>query len=103
MTIRNPDYSILPEHMQGAFKRYIENGIPPGGFAEAILANDLVGAARCADHINCHLLFEYARWLSEECPRAAWGSYEAVEEWIDHHTVLDHRQRIAEDQTPGKE
>lgn len=38
------DYSILPEHMRDAMRRYIENGEPVGDFLNAILRNDLMDA-----------------------------------------------------------
>ena len=42
----------IPEHMWGAIVRYYENGIPPGGFLEAVINNDLREACARADEIN---------------------------------------------------
>lgn len=77
------NYNILPEHMQGGMKRYIEDGIPPGGFLYAVLCNDLMGAVRKADDINQHRLIDYARFLYNEAPSNCYGSPQKVEAWID--------------------
>jgi len=80
---RSIDYSRLPQHMRGGMQRYIEQGIPPGGFLAAILANDLVLAAMRADAINQHQLFDYAHFLYNQAPRDCWGCQEAIDEWIE--------------------
>ena len=52
------NYDLLPEHIRGAMKRYIEDRLQPGGFLEAVLSNDLAGAFGRADHINRDRLFD---------------------------------------------
>lgn len=78
------DYDRLPEHMRGGMRRYIENGIPPGGFAMAVLTNDLATAFRHADPKNRAAMDEWVRFLVNEVPARAWGSREQVEEWMEH-------------------
>lgn len=73
---------MLPEHMQGAMKRYLENGIEPGGFLYAILTNDLKGAVTRADHINIKLIPEIVSYCVSEIPASAWGSVAKVEGWL---------------------
>ena len=80
-----PNYSLLPEHMRGAMRRWIQDGLWPGGFLTAVLQNDLVGAAMHADQINRYRLFEYADFLYNEAPRPAWGSVEATKAWAAGH------------------
>ena len=75
-------YDTLPGHMQGAMRRYIEQGIAPGSFGLAVLSNDLVMAFGRADHINTLHMQEWASWLYNECPPAAWGSLEKVDAWL---------------------
>ena len=48
---------LIPDHMHGAVIRYVEDGIEPGGFLEAVLCNDLKGAVMRADAINKARLF----------------------------------------------
>ena len=78
------DYRTIPTHMQDAARRYIEDGIMPGSFLEAVLANDLLGAITRADHINRALLSSYHDFLVT-IPMSAKGSYEAVHMWCKHN------------------
>ena len=76
------NYSNLPHHMQGAARRYIEDGVPPGDFLELVLKNDLCGAFGRADDENTRAMREWAEWLYN-IPGNAWKSAENVTEWIE--------------------
>lgn len=76
------NYDKLPEHIRDGMKLYVENGIEPGSFCQAVLCNDLKGAFSRADHINKHHLPEIVEWLMWECPASAQGSEEQYEAWI---------------------
>lgn len=78
------DYSMLPQHMQDGARLYVEQGIAPGHFMTAVLANDFLRAAGRADEENLRSLPLWARWIYNEIPIAAHGSYEAVEKWCEH-------------------
>ena len=74
--------SNIPEHMHQGIIDYIEHGVPPGSFFNAVLENNLVEAAAHADDVNkCHL-FDYAVLMYNEFPSASWGSTRRIEEWI---------------------
>lgn len=73
--------SNIPEHMHGGIQGYLDHGWRPGSFFYNILCNNLVEAAMHADDINKHCLFEYAKFLYNEIPSAAWGSPEVIEKW----------------------
>jgi hypothetical protein len=79
----NIGVETLPEYMQGAIRRYIEHGIPPGGFLKAVFENDLVQSAACADEINKRRLYDYASFLYAYAPSGCWGSPQIVERWIE--------------------
>ena len=79
---REVNYDCLPEHMQDGARLYIEQGIPPGGFLMAVLCNDLVGAVGRADAVNQSRLVNWALWLHNDIPMAAWGSLEKVQAWM---------------------
>ena len=81
--MRTIDYSMLPEHMQDGARMYVEEGVEPGGFMYSILCNDFIAAAGQADLKNREALYWWAVWLSNELPRAAWGSVQNVEAWMD--------------------
>ena len=82
MSSQNPDYSLLPEHTAGAMRRYLEDGLQPGGFLTACLENNLTQAFSRADHINSRCMKEIAQFLVWEIPSNAWGSPEKVNQWI---------------------
>jgi len=86
------DYSALPEHMQGAMKRYMEHGIEPGSFLMAILTNDLMGAFGRADHINRERIGDYCQWLYNNSPAGSHGSRESVNAWM--------KRRLTEESSP---
>lgn len=74
----------IPQHMQPGLIAYIEDGQPPGGFLRAVLENKLYHAFAKGDDLNQSIMIEYARIL-EQIPTRAWGSKEAVDEWINIH------------------
>jgi len=78
-----PDYSILPENLQGGMKRYIEDGIKPGDFLTACLQNDLIMAVGFASSKTYDYLYGVTYFLYNEVPgrgspHCPWGSREAV-------------------------
>lgn len=83
-TGRTPEesYALLPEHMRGGMRGYLEQHRAPGAFLRSVLENDLAGAARRADAVNAPLLGSYVAWLDAEAPGNAWGSVRAVAEWL---------------------
>lgn len=72
------NYESFPTaHMADAIRRYVENGIHPGGFMEAVLCNDLKGAINRADEINRFALRDIVNWFIWEFPANLWGSNKA--------------------------
>lgn len=76
------NYSALPEHCQGAVKRYVEKGIEPGGFLTSVIINNLRGAVGCADAINSLHLRDYVEFFYNEAPSECWGSMDKFNAWI---------------------
>jgi len=77
----NIDYSKLPLHMQDGTRRYIENGIPPGGFLSAVICNDLSGAYSKADHHNRTVIEDWFRFFHNDAPADCSGSVDAFNDW----------------------
>jgi hypothetical protein len=77
------DWSLLPEYMIGGLRRFIEDGIPPGNFLEAILTNDLTKAVSRADITNKSILPNYVIFLHNYAPHDCWGSKELYDKWIE--------------------
>lgn len=71
------------EHIKESLKRYVENKIPTGGFLEAVLSNDLVGAIGRADSENINRLPEIVRYVYNALPPNCWGSREKVVQWLN--------------------
>lgn len=90
------DYSTVPAaHMRDAVQRYLEQGIPGGSFLMAVVENDLIRAAACADDVNRHLLFEWAGWFYNYAPAGSYGSRESADHWMKYRQSLL-RERIAQ-------
>jgi hypothetical protein len=92
---------MLPEHMKGAMKRYLEDGIEPGGFLYAVLTNDLKMAVAQADHINIRLIPEIVSYCYNCIPAPAWGSVMKVEKWMLEHGPSEDDDEDFDPQNPG--
>jgi hypothetical protein len=82
------NYNLIPEHIRDGMKRYIEEGIPPGGFLMAVLENNLTEAYKRADHINKERIPDIVDFVYNELPLQCWGSPNKVSEWIKAHNTL---------------
>jgi hypothetical protein len=72
----------IPEHMRGGVIRYVENGIPPGHFLQAIFCDSLVEACGRGDAENLALIPAYAKLLVNQCPALCWGSPGDYRQWV---------------------
>lgn len=72
----------VPEDLRPALQRYIEHGIPPGSFLEAVLTNNLMESFARADQCNRNRLFDIVKFLCNEVPILVWGSRENLAEHI---------------------
>lgn len=68
----------IPDYMMESLDRYLNHGILPGGFLQAVLSNDLAGACERADSINLANIPAYVGYLYNEAPRNSYGSYEQM-------------------------
>ena len=71
----------IPPHLQGALEWYLQEGILPGGFLQAVLENKLMESFERADDISRAALPDIVHYLYNYVPLAAWGSPERVAEW----------------------
>ena len=79
------DYSIIPARTMESLQRYVDHGVPVGGFLQAVLSNDLRKSIGRADSENLAALVAIATWLYNEAPMACWGSPGAYDSWIQDH------------------
>jgi hypothetical protein len=80
--MRVDDLSRIPWYMRQGLLDYVNSGVLPGGFLQAMLCNDLRGACEAADENNKHALFWYVEALYNCAPAGCWGSREAVTAWV---------------------
>ena len=76
------NYNKLPEHIRGATQRYIERGILPGDFLQAVICNDLKESFARADEENIAKMFDIVSFFYNEVPRLCWGSKERMKTWM---------------------
>ncbi len=91
------NYDMLPEHIRGTVKRYIEEGVPTGGFLQAVISNDLKESFAQADDINRKRMFDIVLFFYNEAPGPCWGTPERYQDWLDHHA--DRRAKKIEAKT----
>lgn len=92
------DYDSLPNIE--SLKRYVTEGVPVGGFLEAVISNDLKEACGRADDENIKVIPVYVSWLYNEAPSTCWGSKERYEAWLTIHHQLRERAKGASDAEP---
>ena len=73
--------NLVPAHLHGGLERYLQDGILPGGFLQAVLENKLKESFERADDISRAALPDIVHYLYNYVPMAAWGSPERVAEW----------------------
>lgn len=76
------DYNNIPQYTRESLERYVKEGIPPGDFLRAVLANDLQKAVSHADNENTGAIVALAVWIYNRAPSSCWGSKDAVSNWI---------------------
>lgn len=75
------NYNLLPEHIRGGMKRYIEQGIIPGDFLQAVIQDKLVDSFGRADETNITNMFKIAMFAYNEMPMRSRGSENAMLKW----------------------
>lgn len=75
----------LPPYMRDSLENYLEQGIHPGSFLQAVLENNLTEAFGRADMENGLLMKWWAQLMYSYVPAIARGSANNVNEWINHH------------------
>jgi hypothetical protein len=71
------------QEAKDSITRYVNEGVPTGGFLEAVLANDLMEAVGRADSTSLVNLFDICVFIYNEIPVAAHGSRERVAAWLE--------------------
>jgi hypothetical protein len=72
----------VPQALRESIDRYVNQGIPTGGFLEACIKNDLKSAVSLADETSLTAIPAIVGYLYNECPMGCWGGPESFERWI---------------------
>jgi len=80
----------VDEEYSKVMYNYLVHGFEPGSFFTSVLANDFMGAINRSHPANTvSALKRLVGWIRDYMPSTAWGSYAAVNAWVD----LDASQR----------
>jgi hypothetical protein len=79
---KGPAGTYIPMRMLNPIKAYLDQGLYPGSFLEAVLTGDLVGAILHADDENIKNIPAFVDYFYNMASPDAWGSKEKVNAWI---------------------
>ena len=91
LEMNNPGH--VPEHSKAGLDAYVKDGIPPGGFLQAVLSNDLKDAFGRADIENRTHMVEIVNYLYNKMPVQCQGSRKIVEAWLKMHDERRAKER----------
>lgn len=74
-------YERIPSKMHRPAKRYVEEGVIPGDFLQAVLRDSLTESYGRSDKENKEAMEDYVMWLYNDIPGSCWGSQEAIGVW----------------------
>lgn len=77
------NYDLLPENLRPGMKRYIEGGVKPGSFLQAVICNDFARAVTSADEDSLAATRNIALFLINEAPSLCHGSALRMHDWIE--------------------
>jgi hypothetical protein len=75
------DAYAVPGHTTDGLVLWMRHGVAPGGFAQAVLRNNLTDAATRADQLNSLQLIGIVQALRRGLPSVAWGSPDRCTAW----------------------
>jgi len=81
------NYDLLPEHIRGGMRKYIEEGVHPGSFLTAVICDKLVDSFMLADETNTACMFSIAKFMYLEAPMLCRGSKEKMDAWKGTHNL----------------
>ncbi len=80
---------------------WVNEGVLPGSFLQAVLLNDLKEACAQADTTSSHHIFGIVQWLYSFAPMQCWGSREEVVAWAEAGGKRGQGFHIPEDEARG--
>lgn len=78
------NYATIPnQNLAHEVREYMEKGIEPCEFLQALLKNDLKRCFLEADYANERNLHNWVAWFYDEAPLCSWGSKADYKFWIE--------------------
>jgi hypothetical protein len=74
---------MIPERTKYSIDLYVQEGIMPGGFLQAVLSNDLFEAFGRADEENTKAMKEIISYIYNKTPMSCWGNKHKIKAWIE--------------------
>jgi len=71
----------IPERMMSGIHNYVDHGVIPGDFLQAVICNNLKEAFRRVDDENFENMAAFVGYFYNEVPANCWGSREIMETW----------------------
>lgn len=75
----------VPSHLHEGLYNWITGQMPPGGFLQNLLANNLKETFEKADCKSMPKIENIIRFLYNEAPANCWGSPEKVVDWCQQY------------------
>jgi len=104
----NEPYTVreftIPMRMMSIIEMYIENGIIPGHFLQAIICNDLHKALAHADSENLRNIPAYPMFFYNQTPGLCWGSKEKMLAWSEQggYLKIKRKEPVSEPVVPSE-
>jgi hypothetical protein len=90
---------VIREDVKESLDAYAKEGRPTGGFLEAVLSNDLMGALGRADLQNRYDIFDICSYVYNHCPANCHGSPARVTLWLRGWADKREAERAKETET----
>lgn len=78
------DLQALPRSLHSGITLYIDKGVLPGDFLQALISGDLFEAIQRADAENALHIVEIARWFWAHAPALCFGKPAHMRRWCAH-------------------
>ena len=77
----------IPPRIRKAIDKYRDHHLYPGGFVDAVLVNDMIGAIGRADAESMAALPAIVGYIHWEIPAKCHGNRARVNAWLEHKEV----------------
>lgn len=91
----------LPARLRAGIDRYVEEGVRPGQFLCAVLANNLADAIGRADDDSLESIAAVVGYVFNEIPSVCWGDRASIYEWCERRRKERGEEQIELTATPG--